>query len=89
MQLHPYIIHLIAEDQIAHLHAQADSDRLARAAARRRKEAKRHVTRDRILGHRASAQRAVWSSPRHAGHPSPQEDRQLVSVGRAGSDDCL
>jgi hypothetical protein len=89
MQLHPYIINLIAEDRIAQLHAQAESDRLARAAARQRKEAKLHVTRDRILGRRASAQRAAWSSPRHTAHPLPQEDRQLVSVGRAGSDDCL
>jgi len=89
MQLHPYILNLIAEDHIAQLHAQAESDRLARAAARRRKEAKRHLTRDRVFGHRVSAQRAAWSSPRHAAHPLPQEDRQLVSVGRAGSDDCL
>jgi hypothetical protein len=88
VQLHPYIISLIAEDQIAQMHAQAKKDRLAQAAARQRKAAK-HVSRDRALGHRVRVHANEWSSARHAGHSSPQEDSQLVSVGRAGSDDCV
>ena len=89
MQLHPYILNLIAEDQIAHLHAKAESDRLARRAAKERKEAKRHASRDRVVAHRVAAHSGGWSSLRHVAHPSRQEDRVLVSFGRAGSDDCL
>ena len=85
MQLHPYFINLIAEDQMAQMRARAESDRIARAAARERKDAKRHALRDRVHGHRVLAQ----PSPRHAGHAALREDMELVSVGRAGSDDCM
>jgi len=88
VQLHPYIINLIAQDQIAQMHARAEKDRLARGAARQRKAAK-HASRDRVLGHRVRAHANELSSARHVGHPSSQEDRELVSAGRAGSDDCL
>ena len=87
MQMHPSIISKIAEDRIAEWHAQAESDRLARRAARQRREAKRQAHRDRVHGHRLVAQPGGWSS--HVARPSSQEDRELVSVGRAGSDDCL
>lgn len=87
MQLHPYIINLIAEDQIAQMRARAEQDRLARGAARQRKAAK-HASRDRIFGHHARAHAGERLSARHVGQPSTQEDRQLVSAGRAGSDDC-
>jgi hypothetical protein len=87
VQLHPYIINLIAQDQISQMHAQAEKDQLARTAARQRKAAK-HASRDRALGHRVRVHAREWSSARHVGHSSRQEDRQLVSVGRAGSDDC-
>jgi len=86
--MHPYIITLIAEDHIAELRAQAASDREAKAAWRRRKAAKQ-AQRARANGHRVTAHAPSWSSLRHVGHPAPEEDRQLVSVGRAGSDDCL
>jgi hypothetical protein len=89
VQLHPYIINLIAEDQIAQMRARAESDRLARAAARQRRDAKRHAARDRVRGHRVAALAGGWSAPRQAGHLPSQEERELVSVGRAGSDDCL
>lgn len=89
MQLHPYIINLIAEDQIAQMHARAESDRLARTAARERRAAKRHASRDHVLRHRVPANRSGWSSPQHAGQAPVREESQLVSVGRAGSDDCL
>jgi hypothetical protein len=85
VQLHPYIINLIAQDQMAQMRARAASDRLARAAARRQKDAKRHGLRDRVHGHRVPAQP---SSPQQVGHPALREDRELISVGRAGSDDC-
>jgi hypothetical protein len=89
MQLHPYIINLIAEDHIAELHARAESDRRARAAARKRQAAKRLAGpakrrgfRDHLSGHRVPAPLSGWSHSQH-------EEKQLVSVGRAGSDDCL
>jgi hypothetical protein len=88
VQLHPYIINLIAEDQIAQMRTRAEKDRLARGAARQRKAAK-HASRDRVLGHRVRAHASEWSSGRHAGQPAPEGDRELVSVGRAGSDDCV
>ena len=89
MQLHPYIVSLIAEDQIAQMRARAESDRRARAASRQRKDAKRHALRDRVHGHRVLAQPSGFASPRQAGHSALREDRELVSVGRAGSDDCM
>jgi septal ring factor EnvC (AmiA/AmiB activator) len=88
VQLHPYILNLLSEDRIAQMHAQAASDREARNAARRRKAAKRQASRDRVSGHRAPRQPA-WSSHRPVGHASRQDDSQLVSVGRAGTDDRL
>lgn len=88
MQLHPYIINLIAEDRISQMRAQAEKDRLARRVRRERKAA-RHASGDRVLGHRVRVHASDSSSPRHVAQPSPQRDRELVSVGRAGSDDCL
>jgi hypothetical protein len=88
VQLHPYIINLLAEDRISQMRAQAEKDRLVSRAARERKAARR-ASRDRVLGHRVRVHAGEWSSPRHVGQPSPQGDRELVSVGRAGSDDCL
>lgn len=87
MQLHPYIINLIAENQIAEIHARAESDRLARIAARERRAAKR-ASRDHVLRHRVLAHQSGWTSPQHAVHAPVREESQLVSVGRAGSDDC-
>jgi len=88
MQLHPYIINLIAEDRIAQFHAQADAARQARAA-RRPKAAKRHVSRGRAVSHRAPAQASRWSSVRPVVDLPAHEERELLSVGRAGSYDCL
>jgi hypothetical protein len=87
--MHPFIISKIAEDRIAEMHAQAESDRLLRRAARERKDAKRHASRGRVHGHWVSAQLGGWSFPRQAGQPVVQQERELVSVGRAGSDDCV
>lgn len=89
MQLHPYIINLIAEDRIAQMHAQAEADQTARTAARERRAARRHASRGRVLGHRAPVHAGAWSFPDHVAHPSRREDKELVSVGRAGSDDCI
>jgi len=83
MQFHPTILSMVAQDRIAEMHARAESDRRVRAAkTRQAAPAKRHAFRDHAAGHRASAQPAGWSH-------SHQEEKQLVSVGRAGSDDCL
>jgi len=89
VQLHPYIIKLIAEDRIAEMHAQAELDQRARTAARERRAAKRQASRGRVLGHRVPAHPAALSARDYVAHPSTREDKDLVSVGRAGSDDCI
>jgi hypothetical protein len=89
MNFNPHIMNLIAEDRIAEMHAQAESARRVRAADRQRQAAKRLAApakrrgfRDHVLGHSTPAQPGRWSHSHH-------QEKQLASVGRAGSDDCL
>jgi len=80
MQLHPYILNLIAEDRIAQMHARAESDRRARLA-RKRRAALRLVSR---------AEQSLRDDGRWMpAQPTFQEEKQLVSVGRTSFDDCL
>ena len=86
--MHPYMIKQISDQRIADMIAEADSFRLARTGARLRGLARRRVSRHRISARRVPAQPAGWSSPHAVEHPGAQDDARLVSVGRAGSDDC-
>jgi hypothetical protein len=88
VQLHPYIITLIAQDRMATMHAQAESDRRARAAIRSRREAKRHTSRNGVAGRVAPAQPGSWPSIPPIEQLSHHDDARLVSAGRAGTDEC-